>query len=98
MAYITLCISHHWLLMPFGGGHTVTRTHTNVQTKAISRNQMCHRPTYAWFNKETNNYVAKKLLVTHSVGSIGYYLCLIIQAQFQLGNYTIMQAQMKHIL
>ena len=33
------------------------------------------------------SFVAKKLLATHFTGSIGYYLCLIMQTQFQLGNY-----------
>ena len=31
-------------------------------------------------------YLVKKLLASHSTGSIGYYSCLIIQTQFQLGR------------
>ena len=31
-------------------------------------------------------YPAKKLLVTHSTGSIGYYLRLFMQTQFQMGS------------
>ena len=33
------------------------------------------------------SYLAKNLLATHSTGSIGYYLCLFMQTQFQLGSY-----------
>ena len=37
--------------------------------------------------KQLASYVAKKLLATHSTGSIGYYLCLLMQTQFQLRIY-----------
>ena len=44
------------------------------------------------------SYLSKKLLATHSTGSIGYYLCLFVQAQFQLGvhactNYSLAYLQ-----
>ena len=29
-------------------------------------------------SKETSNYIAEKLLTTHSMGSNGYYLCPFI--------------------
>ena len=44
--------------------------------------------------KQVASYLAKKLLATHSTGSIGYYLSLFMQAQFQLGRYI----QIKHTL
>ena len=31
-------------------------------------------------------YLAKKFLATNYTGSIGDYLCLFVQAQFQLGS------------
>ena len=37
--------------------------------------------------KQVASYLPKKLLATHSTGSIGYYLCLFMQTQFQLGSY-----------
>ena len=37
--------------------------------------------------KRVVNNLAMKLLATHSTGSMGCYLCLIIQSQFQLGRY-----------
>ena len=37
--------------------------------------------------KQIASYPAKKLLATHSTGSIGYYLYLFMQTQFQLGRY-----------
>ena len=33
------------------------------------------------------SHLAKKLLAFHSTGSIGYYVCLIIQTQLQLSRY-----------
>ena len=41
-----------------------------------------------------------KLLTTHSTSCIGCYLCLFMQAQFQLGScvVTFMHAQMKYVL
>ena len=47
--------------------------------------------------KQVASYLAKKSLATHSTGSIGYYLCLFMKTQFQLGSY-MHDAQMKHIL
>ena len=37
--------------------------------------------------KQIASYLAKKLLATHYTGNIGYYLCLFMQTQFQLGSY-----------
>ena len=37
--------------------------------------------------KQVAGYLTKKLLATHSAGSISYYLHLFMQAQFQLGSY-----------
>ena len=39
-------------------------------------------------SKETHiaRYLAKKLLATHYTGTIGYYLCLFMQKDFQLGS------------
>ena len=37
--------------------------------------------------KQVASYLAKKLLATYTTGSIGYYLCLLMQTQFQLGGY-----------
>ena len=41
-------------------------------------------------SKETSSklasYPAMKSMATHSTSWIGYYLCLFIQAQFQLGS------------
>ena len=36
--------------------------------------------------KQLVSCLAKKLLSTHSTGNIGYYLCLFMQIQFQLGS------------
>ena len=36
--------------------------------------------------KQVTSYVAKKLLATYPTGSIGYYLCLFMQTQFQLDS------------
>ena len=71
--------------------------------KTISRNQahVDHRPVSAWFKKEVGvaikvrkqvhtyaaSYVAKNLLVMHSMSSVDYYLCLFMQKQFQMGSY-----------
>ena len=33
------------------------------------------------------SYLANKLLATHSTTTIGYYLCLFMQTQFQLDIY-----------
>ena len=38
--------------------------------------------------KQVASCLAKKLLSVHSTGSIGYYLCLCMQTQFQLGSYV----------
>ena len=51
--------------------------------------------------KETRNYLQlRKLLATHSTGSIGYYLCMFMQTQFQCWVHvgTSIHAQEKHIL
>ena len=37
--------------------------------------------------KQVASYLRKKLLAFHSTGSTGYYLCLFMKAQFQLGSY-----------
>ena len=37
--------------------------------------------------KQVASYLAKRLLATHSTHSIDYYLCLLMQTQFQLGSY-----------
>ena len=37
--------------------------------------------------KQVASHLAKKLLASHSTGSVGYHLCLIMQPQFQLGRY-----------
>ena len=37
-------------------------------------------------NYMTKYSIAKQLLATHSTGSIGYYLCLSLLTQFQLGR------------
>ena len=33
------------------------------------------------------SYLAEKSLITHSTDNVGYYLCLFVQTQFQLGSY-----------
>ena len=40
----------------------------------------------AKIRKQVASYPAKKLLATHYTGSISYYLCLLMQTQFQLGS------------
>ena len=43
--------------------------------------------------------LTKKLLATHSTGScIGYYLCLFMQIQFQLGNFIHVCTNKTHSL
>ena len=37
--------------------------------------------------RRVSSYLAMKLLATHYTGSIGYYLCLLMQTKFQLGSY-----------
>ena len=37
--------------------------------------------------KQVASYPAKILQTTYSPGSIGHYLCLFMQTQFQLSNY-----------
>ena len=67
--------------MPSGAGPQ-THTHTDVRTKAISRNQ-AHAglwPAHTWFKKEVGfvikvrkqvaSHLTKKLLAFHSTGSI----------------------------
>ena len=54
---------------------TLIRSYTNIHIYVIST------------DKSVLPDEAKKLLASHSTGSIGYYLCLIIQTQFQLGRY-----------
>ena len=55
-------------------------------------------------SKETSgklrSYLTMKLLTIHSTNHTGYYLCLFMQTQFQLGSYVVtpMHAQVKHIL
>ena len=39
--------------------------------------------------EQVASYLTKKLLASHSIGSIGFYLCLIIQTQFKLGIVNI---------
>ena len=51
---------------------------------ALRVNIQLHGYTYTF-----SYNMVKKLLATHSTGSIGYYLCLIMQTQFQLGRYTM---------
>ena len=43
-------------------------------------------------------YLAYKLLATHYTGSIGYYLFLFMQTQFQLGMYSWMHKLNIHFL
>ena len=47
--------------------------------------------------KQVISFLAKKLLATHTLGSISYYLCLFMQHNSGL-VVTSMHAQMKHIL
>ena len=46
--------------------------------------------------KKVLSNLAKKLLATHSTGNIGYYLCLFMQTQFQLGSYIHVCANETH--
>ena len=71
-----------------GGGHT----HIPMREPKQFQETRCAQPLAmcAWFKnvrKQVASYLAKKLLATHSTGSIGYYLCLFMQTQFQLGRY-----------
>ena len=45
-----------------------------------------------------SSYLAKKLLATHSTGSIGYYTCLFMQTKFQLGSYIHVCTNEAHFL
>ena len=41
----------------------------------------------AVIRKQVASCLVKKLLAIHSASSIGYYICLFMQTQFQLGSY-----------
>ena len=43
-------------------------------------------------SSKLHNYLAMKLLTTHSTSHIGYYLCLFMQTQLQLGSYSYIHA------
>ena len=49
-------------------------------------------------SKEVASYLAKELLATQSTGSIGYYLCLFMQTQFQLCSYIHTCTNETHLL
>ena len=50
------------------------------------RNLRDHNKRYV--RKQVASYLAKNLPITHSTGTIGYYLCLFMQAQLQMGSYV----------
>ena len=83
------CLSRDLLrINVLGGGHT------HIHQRSWMKQFQETRHVQAWFKKELRiaikqvvSYLAKKLLAAHSPGSIGYYLCLFMQIQFQLSSY-----------
>ena len=55
--------------------HMCVRLHTHAHVCKIA-------------SKRYRSYLAMKLLVTYSIRNNGYYLCLFMQTQFQLGSYN----------
>ena len=48
--------------------------------------------------QELSSCLAKKLLATHSIGSIGYHLCLFMQTQFHPDSYLHVCTNKMHSL
>ena len=49
-------------------------------------------------SKQVASYLAKKLLVTHATGSVGYHFCLFMQTQFLQGRYIYECTNETHFL